>query len=197
MAFLGAKTTTFSPLLRLLLILLILPLSTLAQFQFFEQMFNNPSQAQQHAQHSPQQQNVASDSSWYRRNYDGGEPHAPPPPRGPSLYFSLLRLPCLLYYSGVLTWKNIWWKIAYCSNYLCPGTLACVHFPHHCPCAWPAQEDKFELGEGSAVCVSKKGWKEIEVARRVELARKGWIWEYILGGGRGGEGGRAGGQGRW
>lgn len=174
MAFLGATTTTFSPLLRLLFILLILPLSTLAQFQFFEQMFNNPSQAQQHAQHSPQQQNVASDSSWYRRNYDGGEPLSPPRPLPPPPYFFLFAL-FISYYSGWLTGKNILLKIAFCSNYLCPGTLACVHFPHHCPCAWPAQEDKFELGEGSAVCVSKKGWKESEVGRRVELARKGWI----------------------
>lgn len=80
MAFPG-KTTTF--LLHLLL--LMLPLSALAQFQFFEQMFNNPSQAQQHAQHSPQQQNVASDSSWYRRNYEGGEPFSSPSPFYPFL----------------------------------------------------------------------------------------------------------------
>lgn len=93
MAFLGATITTFTPLLRLLLILLTLPLSTLAQFQFFEQMFNNPSQAQQHAQHSPQQQNVASDSSWYRRNYDGGEPYYPFPLLHP---LTFLVFACLL-----------------------------------------------------------------------------------------------------
>ena len=64
---------------------------------------------------------------------------------------------------------------AHCSNYLCPGTLACVHFPHHCPCPFPAVEDKVELGEGSAICVSKGGWKEGEAARKIELARKGML----------------------
>ena len=64
---------------------------------------------------------------------------------------------------------------AHCTNYLCPGTLACVHFPHHCPCPFPAVEDKVELGEGSAVCVSKGGWKEGEAIRKIELARKGML----------------------
>ncbi|KAF3771149.1 hypothetical protein M406DRAFT_32669 [Cryphonectria parasitica EP155] len=64
---------------------------------------------------------------------------------------------------------------AYCSNYLCPDTLACVHFPHHCPCAWPSHEDKFELADGQRVCVSKGGFKEGEAARKVELARKGLL----------------------
>ena len=65
------------------------------------------------------------------------------------------------------------YHLAQCSNYLCPGTLACVHFPHHCPCPYPGVEDKFELGEGSAICVSKGGYKAGEAARKVELARKG------------------------
>ena len=65
--------------------------------------------------------------------------------------------------------------IAHCSNYLCPDTLACVHFPHHCPCPHPVYEEKFELGDGKAVCVSKGGFKAGEAARKVELARKGLL----------------------
>ncbi|KAI9828355.1 MAG: Long chronological lifespan protein 2 [Thelocarpon impressellum] len=72
-------------------------------------------------------------------------------------------------------WYQQNYEAAHCTNYLCPGTLACVHFPHHCPCAFPAVEDKFELGDGSAVCVSKGGWKAGEAARKVELARKGLL----------------------
>ncbi len=64
---------------------------------------------------------------------------------------------------------------AHCTNYLCPGTLACVHFPHHCPCAFPEVEDKVELGDGLAVCVSKGGFKAGEAARKIELARKGLL----------------------
>ncbi|RYP49147.1 hypothetical protein DL768_005081 [Monosporascus sp. mg162] len=63
----------------------------------------------------------------------------------------------------------------HCDKYLCPDTLACVHFPHHCPCPWPANEDKFETGEGHRICVSKGGFKEGEAARKVELARKGML----------------------
>lgn len=65
--------------------------------------------------------------------------------------------------------------VAHCTNYLCPGTLACVHFPHHCPCAFPAVEDKVELGDGIAVCVSKGGYKVGEAAARIDLARKGLL----------------------
>ena len=64
---------------------------------------------------------------------------------------------------------------AHCSNYLCPGTLACVDAPHHCPCPHPDQEDKFEMGEVGMICVSKGGWKAGEAARKVELARKGLL----------------------
>ncbi|RAH73724.1 protein lcl2 [Aspergillus aculeatinus CBS 121060] len=67
------------------------------------------------------------------------------------------------------------WESAHCDRYLCPGTLACVHFPHHCPCPHPDVEEKIELGEGSAVCVSKGGFKAGEAARKVELARKGLL----------------------
>jgi len=64
---------------------------------------------------------------------------------------------------------------AYCDKYLCPGTLSCVHFPHHCPCAFPDNEDKVELGDGIAVCASKGGYKEGETVRKIELARKGLL----------------------
>ncbi|KAF7586755.1 Long chronological lifespan protein 2 [Aspergillus hancockii] len=69
-------------------------------------------------------------------------------------------------------YQNMWNSVQ-CDKYLCPDTLACVHFPHHCPCAHPHYEDKIELGEGSAVCVSKGGFQPGEAARKVELARKG------------------------
>ncbi|KAL2111269.1 hypothetical protein VUR80DRAFT_10336 [Thermomyces stellatus] len=64
---------------------------------------------------------------------------------------------------------------SYCDKYLCPDTLACVHFPHHCPCPWSDHQDKFEMGEGSRICVSKGGFKEGEAARKVELARNGML----------------------
>lgn len=62
-----------------------------------------------------------------------------------------------------------------CSNYICPNTLACVHFAHHCPCQHPDQEDKVELGDGSMLCASKGGYAQGEMARKVELARKGLL----------------------
>jgi hypothetical protein len=70
---------------------------------------------------------------------------------------------------------SVFTHAAQCSNYLCPGTLACVSFPHHCPCAHPDVEEKVELGEGSAICVSKGGFKAGEAARKIELARKGLL----------------------
>ncbi|EAS31163.3 long chronological lifespan protein 2 [Coccidioides immitis RS] len=72
-------------------------------------------------------------------------------------------------------WYQKTYDGAQCSNYLCPGTLACVHFPHHCPCPHPQVEEKFELGEGSAICISRGGFKAGEAARKVELARKGLL----------------------
>ncbi|KAL8852424.1 MAG: hypothetical protein Q9221_002654 [Calogaya cf. arnoldii] len=149
----------------LLALTTLLPLTT-AQFQFFEQMFSGGHQHQQ-----PQQpQNVASDSEWYQQNYEAGtffpSPSPPlpchPPPQTP--HPKLNPLPS----------ANIP-PPAHCSNYLCPSTLACVHFPHHCPCPFPAVEDKIELGAGSAICVSKGGYKAGEAARKVELARKGLL----------------------
>ncbi|KAG5982468.1 Long chronological lifespan protein 2 [Claviceps digitariae] len=62
-----------------------------------------------------------------------------------------------------------------CDKYLCPDTLACVHFPHHCPCAWDAHEEKFELGEGKRVCISSGGFKPTDAARKMELVRKGLL----------------------
>ena len=63
----------------------------------------------------------------------------------------------------------------HCDKYLCPSTLACVHFPHHCPCPHSEVEDKVELDDGSMVCVSKGGYKAGEAARKIELARKGLL----------------------
>ena len=40
-----------------------------AQFQMFEHLFNQGGQQQQ----QQRQQNVASDSDWYQRTYDGGK----------------------------------------------------------------------------------------------------------------------------
>ncbi|KAL1841394.1 hypothetical protein VTK73DRAFT_3487 [Phialemonium thermophilum] len=62
-----------------------------------------------------------------------------------------------------------------CSKYLCPDTLACVAFPHHCPCAWHEYQEKFELAEGQRICASKGGFKAGETARKLELARKGLL----------------------
>ncbi|KAK5683280.1 Long chronological lifespan protein 2 [Elasticomyces elasticus] len=72
-------------------------------------------------------------------------------------------------------WFQQQYEAAHCDKYLCPATLSCVHFPHHCPCAFPAVEDKVEFGDGSMVCVSKGGWAEGEASRKIELARKGLI----------------------
>jgi hypothetical protein len=71
--------------------------------------------------------------------------------------------------------RLIFVSIAHCTNFLCPGTLACVHFPHHCPCPHPDVEDKVELGDGSMICVSKGGYKAGEAGRKIELARKGLL----------------------
>ncbi|PHH65709.1 hypothetical protein CDD81_1795 [Ophiocordyceps australis] len=62
-----------------------------------------------------------------------------------------------------------------CDRYLCPDTLACVHFPHHCPCPWDANQDKFELGNGLRICLSKGGFRPGEAARKLELVRKGLL----------------------
>ncbi|KAI7550115.1 hypothetical protein KC331_g3384 [Hortaea werneckii] len=73
------------------------------------------------------------------------------------------------------SWYQAQYENARCDKYLCPHTLSCVHFPHHCPCAFPAVEDKVELGDGSMICASKGGWSQGEAGRKIELARKGLL----------------------
>lgn len=124
-----------------------------AQFGgFFDQMFGG----QQGGHQQQQQPNNPSDASHYRAQYGACE-------------FETSFKPCFD------TITNTYLYLAICDNYLCPDTLSCVHFPHHCPCAWDAQEDKFELGEGKRLCVSKGGFKAGEASRKVELARKGLL----------------------
>ncbi|KAG8628553.1 hypothetical protein KVT40_004426 [Elsinoe batatas] len=73
------------------------------------------------------------------------------------------------------SWYQHNYENVHCDKYLCPHTLSCVHFPHHCPCAFPDTEEKVELGDGSMLCVSKGGFKQGEAARKIELARKGLL----------------------
>jgi hypothetical protein len=126
--------------------LLVFILPVSAQFQFFDQMFNR--------QQPQQPQNAGSDSAWYQQRYEDGETFPVTINLVPQ---SLTRIS------------------AHCDKYLCPHTLSCVHFPHHCPCAFPEVEDKIEFGDGSMACVSKGGFKAGEAARKVELARKGLL----------------------
>jgi len=60
------SATMKTPLSLLFTTLLLFVLPTFAQFQFFEQMFNQGGQQQQQAQ------NAASDSSWYKQQYEAG-----------------------------------------------------------------------------------------------------------------------------
>jgi hypothetical protein len=82
---------------------------------------------------------------------------------------------CLVLTLLIVQCERLISDVAYCTNYLCPGTLSCVHFPHHCPCAFPDTEDKVEMAEGIAICASKGGWKSGETMRKIELARKGLL----------------------
>ena len=61
-------------IMRFILFALLCSLAGLAsaQFQFFEQMFNQGGQQQQQQQQQQQAQNVASDSEWYQRTYESG-----------------------------------------------------------------------------------------------------------------------------
>ncbi|EGX51551.1 Long chronological lifespan protein 2 [Orbilia oligospora] len=72
------------------------------------------------------------------------------------------------------SWYRQTYAQAHCSKYLCPGTLSCVDRATHCPCAFPNNEVKFELSDGSAICVSKTG-KPNSVTKKIELARKGLL----------------------
>lgn len=131
------------------LLLLLLTLTSLATAQFFN--FGNMfGQQQQHQE----PQNMPSDSEWYQQQYESGEP--------PSSHL-------------IDSLDMLMVRVARCDKYLCPHTLSCVHFPHHCPCAFPEQEDKVEFGEGSMVCVSKGGFKVGEAQRKIDLARKGLL----------------------
>ncbi|KAJ6261592.1 hypothetical protein Dda_4262 [Drechslerella dactyloides] len=113
------------------LLLLAAPLLVAAQFGggFFEHLFERGDHHQQQ-----RQQDVGSDSSWYRQVYHQ----------------------------------------AHCSKYLCPGTLSCVDRATHCPCAFPDNEVKFELSDGSKICVSRTGKADV-ISKRVEMARKGLL----------------------
>lgn len=143
-----------------LLGLLLLSTTARAQFQFFEQMFGG---GRDEGQEEQGQKNTPSDSAWYQRNYESGMLLSP-------IAVHFKDYPNLS--NGVLTTRPY---TAQCSKYLCPGTLVCVQSPHHCPCPHPSVEEKFELGDGSAICVSKGGYKAGEAARKVELARKGLL----------------------
>jgi len=136
-------------LINYLTALLLFVLPAAAQFQFFEHMFGGQQQQQQ-------PQNAGSDSQWYQQNYEAGSSQL-----------------CALHSQHRV--GTDFGVVAHCDKYLCPHTLSCVHFPHHCPCAFPAVEDKAEFGDGSMVCVSKGGWAEGEAARKIELARKGLL----------------------
>ena len=84
--------------------------------------------------------------------------------------------PCCLYLTFSLPENAALTSLpAHCTNYLCPGTLSCVHFPHHCPCAWESVEDKVELGNGIAICANKGGYNADETMKKIELARKGLL----------------------
>lgn len=146
--------------------LILLISAAQAQFQFFEHMFGGGHQEDHHHH----QQDVSSDSSWYQRTWEGGMSFLISTFYDEYTHAYMRSSTCL---SLLLTDINS--LTAQCSRYLCPGTLACVHFPHHCPCPHPSVEDKVELGEGSAICVSKGGFKPGEAKRKIELARKGML----------------------
>lgn len=56
-----------------LLSFLLLAPTVFAQFQFFDQFFGQQGQQQG----SQEKQNVASDSSWYKQNWEAGKPRMP------------------------------------------------------------------------------------------------------------------------
>jgi hypothetical protein len=93
-----------TPLSLLFSTLLLFVLPAFAQFQFFEQMFNQGGQQQQQAQ------NAASDSVWYKQQYEAGMSIEPN---------SLVYLLCN-------QMANQTCFTVHCDKYLCPSTLACV-----------------------------------------------------------------------
>lgn len=145
-------------LLPFLSALLLLLTGANAQFQFFEQMFNGQVRFPLPSHPSPispppKSKNPHSNSPKQQQQ------QRPQPQNVPS----------------DSEWYQKNYDAAHCSNYLCPDTLACVAFPHHCPCPHPTYEEKFELADGKAICISKGGFKEGEAGRKVELARKGLL----------------------
>lgn len=166
-----------TPPLALLLLALLAPLKAAAQFGFFDQMFGGGGQGGGGGgggggQQGQRSQNVPSDPTFYQTHWDRMrcDKYLCPDTLGMCIVpLSPFPFPLFLY----------------CKKHL-DATLAnrhpkaCVHFPHHCPCAFPANEDKFEIvdaGEkgGHRVCASKGGFKPGETARKVELARKGML----------------------
>ncbi|KAG6091754.1 hypothetical protein E4U30_006325 [Claviceps sp. LM220 group G6] len=150
-------------MMHLLLTFLSLFALATAQFGFFDQMFGGHGHDHDHGHHNHQhhhqhqhQQNP-SDASYYKSQYEQ------------------CKTAVILTQSGNSDPLGFPRIQAVCDNYLCPDTLACVHFPHHCPCAWDDNEEKFEMGEGKRVCISKGGFKPGEAARKIELARKGLL----------------------
>lgn len=132
-----------------------------AQFQFFEHMFGGGGGGgQRQGRQQAEPHDGPSDPSWYQNEWESGE---------------FVRSDTGAKEGGLVANNMVFATTARCSKYLCPDTLACVHFPHHCPCPHPDVEEKIELGEGSAVCVSKGGYKAGEAARKIELARKGLL----------------------
>ena len=79
--------------MRVLLFTLLCSLAGLAsaQFQFFEQMFNQGGQQQQQQQQQQTTQNVASDSEWYQRTYESGTFSSPKSHRLLAMSFANLR----------------------------------------------------------------------------------------------------------
>lgn len=152
----------FSNWIKALWAFLLLATVAQAQFQFFEHMFGGGGGGQRQARQEGHQDGP-SDSSWYQDKWENGK----------SANISLGSYPKLADQANISPLFAT--TTARCTKYLCPDTLACVHFPHHCPCPHPQVEEKIELGEGSAVCISKGGYKAREAARKVELARKGLL----------------------
>lgn len=150
------------------ILLFFLSSSLLVSAQFgniFEHMFQGQQQQQQHHQ----ARDVPSDSSWYQNTHNGGMFNGNELSLPNRLCF-FLNLICRKYTNA----RSFFLYLAQCSLYLCPGTLACVSQPTHCPCAFPAYEEKYELSDGSAICVSKMG-KRHGTEKKIMLARKGLL----------------------
>lgn len=123
----------------LFLLLSYLPL-TLAQFQFFEQMFGQGGHQQRHAQGQPGQWTAQADAST----------------------FTLRSCSCIGVTSDIATVQ--------CSDYLCPKTLTCVPNPAQCPCPDPQDvkcliPDSEDSEGATVVCV--RGGSDCSVLERL------------------------------